>query len=71
MTPTLIRVFAVSARRTLVSLTVIEAPDQAEPVYERRYRIFRNAAYGLLRRFSGGEVHAPEPMVRLAELGLN
>lgn len=71
MTPTVIRVFALSSRCTLVSITIIEAPDQLTEAYERRYQLLRAAAGGLLRRFGGGELHAPDPVPALVELGLN
>ena len=71
MTPTPIRVFALSARRTLVSLTVIETPDQTADAYERRYQLLCEAAHGLLRRFSGGELHVTQAAPQFAELGLN
>jgi hypothetical protein len=71
MTPIPIRVFALSLRRTLVAITVIEAPDQAPEAYERRYQLLLAAAGGLLRRFGGGELHPPSAAPELAELGLN
>ncbi len=71
MNLTPIRVLALSARRTLVTLTVIEATGQAADAYERRYEIFLGAASSLLRRFSGGEVSAPSVALQFAELGLN
>ncbi len=71
MTPTPIRVFALSPRRTLVSITVIEAPDQAAEAFERRYELWLAATRSLLRRFGGGEVHAPDTAPHLLELGLN
>jgi len=71
MTPTPIRVLALSDRRTLVSLTVIEAPDQTAESYERRYQLLLAAASGLLRRFSGGEVHVADTMPQFTALGLN
>lgn len=69
MTVTPLRVVALSLRRTLVTITVIEAPDQATEAYERRYGLLAAAARGLLRRFGGGELHPPAP--ELAELGRN
>jgi uncharacterized protein YndB with AHSA1/START domain len=71
MTPTPIRVLALSRRRTLLSVTVIEAPDQTPEAYERRYRLLLTAAGGLLRRFGGGELHPPSATPELAQLGLN
>jgi uncharacterized protein YndB with AHSA1/START domain len=68
-----IRVVALSPRRTLVSVTVIESPDQTAPAFARRYLIWRTAVEGLLRRFGSGELHAVEAerAPELAELGLN
>lgn len=69
MTVMPLRVLALSLRRTLVTITIIEAPDQTAEAYERRYQLLVSAARGLLRRFGGGELHPPAPV--LAELGLN
>ena len=68
-----IRVVVLSPRRTLVSVTVIETPDQAAPAFARRYVIWRTAVEGLLRRFGNGELPTAEvePAPQLAELGLN
>ena len=71
LTLTPIRVLALSPRRSLISLTVIEAPDQTATAYERRFEIWTAATKGLLRRFGGGELHAVEPAPHLLELGLN
>jgi hypothetical protein len=71
MSPTPIRVLPLSPRRTLVSFTVIESPDQAAEAFARRHELWRAAADGLLRRFGGGELHAPDPVPQLLELGLN
>jgi len=71
LTPTPLRVLALSARRTLVTLTVVETPDQSVEAYERRYQLWREVAEGLRRRFSGGEIHGAETAQRFAELGLN
>ena len=71
MTPLPLRVFALSLRRTLLTVTVIEAPDQTPEAYERRYQLLLAAAGGLLRRFGGGELHPPSVPPELAELGLN
>jgi len=68
-----IRVVALSPRRTLVSVTVIEAPEQTASAFARRYLIWRTAVEGLLRRFGSGELHSveAEPASELAGLGLN
>ena len=71
LTPTPIRVFALSPRRTLLTVTVIEAPDQTTEGYERRYQLLLTATGGLLRRFGGGELHPPAAVPELAELGRN
>jgi hypothetical protein len=71
VTPTPIRVLALSPRRSLVSITVIEAPDQSAEACERRHRLLLDAANNLVRRFGGGEVHAPDPAPQFLELGLN
>ena len=71
MTPAPIRVLALSPRRTLVSFTVIEAPDQSAEAYGRRHDLWLAAARGLIRRFSGGELHVAEPAVEFLALGLN
>jgi hypothetical protein len=70
MTLTPIRVVALAPRRTLITFTLIEAPEQTPEAFERRYRLLLEAADGLLRRFGGGEVH-PVDLPQLAELGLN
>jgi len=63
-----IRVVALSTRRTLISLLVIEGADEANAAFTRRRDHLQTAVDGLLKRFGGGEVHsAPQ----LAELGLN
>jgi len=71
MTPIPLRVFALSPRRTLLTVTVIETPDQTTVAYERRYRLLLTATSGLLRRFGGGELHPPTVAPEMAELGLN
>jgi hypothetical protein len=74
LTPFPIRVLPLSARRTLVSFTLIESPDQTLETFERRYQALLLAARGLLRRFGGGELHAPDvvrPTSQLMELGVN
>ena len=66
-----LRVLALSTRRSLVTLTLIEAPDDPAEAGERRYEILLDAARGLLRRFGGGELHAPPAALQFAELGVN
>jgi hypothetical protein len=71
MTPAPIRVFALSPRRTLVSFVVVESPDQSAESYGRRHDLWLVAARGLIRRFSGGELHVTEPAAEYLALGLN
>ena len=71
LTPLLIRVVALSPRRTLVSLIVIESPAQPEADYTRRHDRWLAAARNLLQRFSGGELHVAEPAAEFLALGLN
>ena len=71
LTLTPIRVLALSSRRTLVNFTVIEAPDEPAEACAQRQERWRTAACGLLRRFSGGELHVAEPTPELLALGLN
>ncbi len=71
MTLTPIRVMTLSTRRTLVTFTLIEAPDHSPEMFIRRCQILREAIKGLLRRFDGGEFHAPDSTPQLLELGLN
>ena len=63
-----IRVVALSTRRTLVSVILIEGPDETDEHFARRRELLQAAADGLVKRFGGGEVHTPPA---LAELGLN
>jgi len=71
MTPVPIRVLALSPRRTLVSFIVIESPDQSAEAYGLRHERWLTAARGLIRRFSGGELHVAEPAAEFLTLGLN
>jgi hypothetical protein len=71
MNVTPVRVLALSARRTLVSFVVIEAPDRTGIDCERRYHVLTEAAQELMRRFGGGELHAMESAAQFAEPGLN
>ncbi|HET7537488.1 MAG TPA: hypothetical protein VFJ90_13595 [Candidatus Didemnitutus sp.] len=71
LNPFPIRVLPLSARRTLVNLTLIEAPDQTLETFERRYQALLLAARGLRRRFGGGELHPPVAAPQLTELGVN
>ncbi len=71
LSPLPIRIVPLSTRRTLVSMTVIEAPDQTIETFERRYQAWLLASRGLLRRFGGGELHTPDSAPQLLELGMN
>jgi len=71
MTPTPIRLFALGARQTLVSLTVMESSDPAVMEFERRYQLWLAAGDELLRRFSGGDLRVPAAAAQLVELALN
>ena len=71
LTLTPIRVVALSPRRTLVTFTLIEAPDQGEEAFARRHAILLDAVRNFLRRFGGGEVHATDPALSFAGLGRN
>jgi hypothetical protein len=71
MTLVPIRVLALSPRRTLVSFMVIESPDQSAEAYDLRHERWLTAARGLIRRFSGGELHVAEPAAEFLALGLN
>jgi hypothetical protein len=71
MTPVPIRLFALSSRRTLVSFIVIEAPDRPAADCNLRHDRWLTAARGLIRRFSGGELHVAEPPAEFLALGLN
>ena len=71
MTLTPIRVIGLSNRQTLISFVLIEAPDRDSENFQRRCELWRDAVKGLLRRFGGGELHSPDPVPQLVELGLN
>ncbi|MDI1338076.1 MAG: hypothetical protein PSU94_17995 [Lacunisphaera sp.] len=71
LTPVPIRVVALSPRRTLVSFIVIASPEQTEEAFTLRHDRWLTAARGLLRRFSGGELHMAEPAAEYLALGLN
>jgi len=71
MTPVPIRLVALSPRRTLVSFIVIESPEQSAEAYGLRHERWLTASRGLIRRFSGGELHVAEPAAEFLALGLN
>lgn len=66
-----IRVLTLSARTTLVSMTLIQAPEMSDEGYEQRYRALVDEARGLLRRFGGGELHADTAEKDLTSHGAN
>ncbi len=63
-----IRVVALGVRRSLVTFTLIEGPDEGVTDFVRRRALLQAAADGLVARFGGGDVHVAPA---LAELGLN
>lgn len=69
--PLPIRVLPLSARATLVSITLIQAPEMSDDGYERRYRTLVEEARGLLRRFGGGELSASTTEKDFAPHGAN
>ncbi|MEO6993236.1 MAG: hypothetical protein ABI273_06385 [Lacunisphaera sp.] len=71
MTLTPIRVIGLADTQTLLSFILLEAPDLGPERFERRCQLWRGAVKGLLRRFGGGEMHSPEAMPQLLELGVN
>lgn len=66
-----LRVMPLSGGGTLVSFTFVQPPEMAGERYEEHYQAILDVMRGLLRRFGGGELHAPEAAPQLAELGLN
>jgi hypothetical protein len=66
-----LRVLALGARRTLVTVAFVEAPDWPAGLAQRDGGELLGELEGLARRFGGGEVHLPEPAWQLAEVGRN
>ena len=66
-----IRVLPLSARSALVSFTFIQPPGLPDELYEKQYQSLLVEMQGLIRRFGGGELHAPDAIPQLAALGLN
>ena len=66
-----LRVLPLSARSALVSFTFIQPPGLPDELYEKQYESLRVEMRGLVRRFGGGELHAPDEAPQLAALGLN
>jgi hypothetical protein len=66
-----LRVLALGARRTLITVAFVEAPEWPAGLVQRDGGEMLAEMEGLVRRFGGGEVHLPEPELPLASLGLN
>jgi hypothetical protein len=66
-----IRVLALSARTTLVGITLIQALEMSKEGYEQRYHTLVDEARGLLRRFGGGELFADPTQKDFAAHGAN
>jgi len=66
-----IRVLALAACRTLVSVTLLPAPGMSAEQAERWYRSLLADLRGLRLRFGGGELPGLEPDLLLAAPGLN
>lgn len=66
-----IRVLALGANTTLVTVAFIEPPEWPAALAQRDAAEMLAEFEGLVRRFGGGEVHLPEPPVAQAEPGRN
>ena len=66
-----VRVLPLGARRSLVSLTCIQAEGMSDELFEHHYRSLLVELQGLARRFGGGEIHPPVGAPRFMELGAN
>jgi hypothetical protein len=64
-------VLPLPGHRTLVSFTFIQPPGLPDELYEKQYQSLLVEMQGLLRRFGGGELHAPDAAPQLLALGLN
>ena len=66
-----LRVLPLSAHSALVSFTFIQPPGLPDELYEKQYQSLLVEMQGLVERFGGGEVHAPDGAPQLAAPGLN
>ena len=66
-----LRVLSLSKKRTLLNFTFIQSPEQPDEDYEERFLSLLIEMQGLIRRFGGGKLHAPEIASGLSILGLN
>ncbi|MBI2518187.1 MAG: hypothetical protein HYV95_15000 [Opitutae bacterium] len=66
-----IRVLALPAERTLVSLTLVQPPEMSDERYERRYLDLVDETRGLVQRFGGDRPHTGAVETDLAGHGAN
>jgi len=66
-----IRVLPLPTGRTLVSFTFVQPPELPDELYERQHQSLIIEMQGLIRRFGGGELHAPGGVLQWGVLGLN
>lgn len=66
-----LRVIAIAARRTLVTVAFVEQPEWPAGLAQRDGAEVVAELEGLVRRFGGGELHVPESSLALAEPGPN
>jgi hypothetical protein len=67
----LLRVVLLAGKSTMVSFTFIQPPALSDEHYELQYQTWLGVLQGLIRRFGGGELHAPQEAWKLGALGLN
>lgn len=65
------RVVALAPRRTLVTFTFMAGPEWPVGLAERDPAVLHAELTALARRFGGGEVHGPDAVPALVELGHN
>ena len=66
-----LRVWSLSNEKTAVSFTLIQTAELSDEQYETQYRSWCDEMDGLIRRFGGGELHAPEAVTGLSVFGVN
>ena len=66
-----LRVLPLTTKRTLVSFTFIQPSELPDEHYEKQYQSLLMEMQGLIGRFGGGELHAPETVPQFSALGLN